>query len=238
MEMKVRSMTIGGLVAMAVSLTACNPVQAMLSSQAVTGVIARPAPQPSRPSASDAASTAPAHSQEVSPAARPAAEPNIGAPAPKVVGSERRQTLTVAQPFSLLTHVQSIAGTGEETVEWWELRDPNGRVVYRQAYAVALENGSFEDITEVSASSFTTKLGSGILVQGMDLPSAPGSGSWVQVFGFKYGRDKYGADESLFGPFGPPIAIEGEFLEIGTDRGAGTDPQAAKKDLLSSEQSS
>src|SRR5438477_8982699 len=75
----------------------------------------------------------------------------------------------------------------------------------------------FESTVGTSANSFTTKQGSGILVHGMELPSAPDSGGWVQVFGFKYGRDKYAADESLFGPFGPPKFIDGEFLDIGTD---------------------
>jgi hypothetical protein len=37
------------------------------------------------------------------------------------------------------------------------------------------------------------------------------------MFGFKYGLDKYGADPSLFGPFGPPISVQGEFLEVATD---------------------
>src|SRR6202007_486059 len=84
-------------------------------------------------------------------------------------------------------------------------------------YGVAFENGGFESTGWINGNSFTTKTGRGILVQGMDFPSASDSRVRVQVFGFKYGRDKYGADESLFGPFGPPIFIDGEFLEIGTD---------------------
>jgi hypothetical protein len=113
--------------------------------------------------------------------------------------------------------VQSIEGTTDETVEWWELRDANERVVYRESYPVTFENGMFESTVGISANSFTTKQGGGILVHGTEEPSAPDSGGWVQVFGFKYGRDKYGADESLFGSFGPPIFIDGEFLDIGTD---------------------
>jgi len=102
-------------------------------------------------------------------------------------------------------------------VQWWELRDPNERVVYRESHAMAFENGAFQRTVAISATSFRTKQGSGILVHGMELPSAPGNGGWVQVFGFKYGRDKYGADSSLFGPFAPPILIDGEFLDVDTD---------------------
>ena len=91
------------------------------------------------------------------------------------------------------------------------------QVVYREAYPLAFENGQFAETVAVSASSFTTKQGSGMLVRGMDLPSAPESGGWLRVFGYKYGRDKYGADDSLFVPFGPPISIEGEFLDVDTD---------------------
>jgi hypothetical protein len=135
-----------------------------------------------------------------------------------VAVSDRSQTLMVAQQtFRLLTHVQSIAGTGEETVEWWELRNAKERVVYRESFAVAFENGTFASAVGISANSFTTKQGGGILVHGTEEPSAPDCGGWMQVFGFKYGRDKYGVDESLFGAFGPPIFIDGEFLEIGTD---------------------
>jgi hypothetical protein len=116
-----------------------------------------------------------------------------------------------------LTHTQKVAGKADWTVEWWELRDANNRVIHRESYPVGFQNGMLDYTMEVSASSFTTKQGGGILVQGEELPSAPGTGTWVQVFGFKYGRDKYGADLSLFGPFGPAISVYGEFLEVGTD---------------------
>jgi len=33
--------------------------------------------------------------------------------------------------------VQSIEGTTDETVEWWELRDAKEHVVYRESYPVA-----------------------------------------------------------------------------------------------------
>ena len=212
------SVALATLVAVAMSFTACNRVQGAQSAQPVTGVAARPAQQ-QQPSAPDptAVPTPPIYAPASSTSSGTAA-PKSEAPPPKVVTSDRSQTLIVAQQtFRFVTHVQSIEKTNEETVEWWELRDAKEHVVYRESYGVAFENGGFESTVWISTQSFTTKLGSGILVQGMELPSAPDSGGWVQVFGFKYGRDKYGADESLFGPFGPPIFIDGEFLEVGTD---------------------
>ena len=214
------SVAVVTLVAVAVSFTVCNRVLGMKSAQAVTGVATQPAPQKAQTSA--AAQTAPAiPSSPLALSASPSlpvAVPKSDAPPPKLVVSDRSQSLIVAQQtFHLLTHVQSIEGTTDETVEWWELRDAKEHVVYRESYPVAFENGMFESTVGIRANSFTTKQGSGILVHGMELPSAPDSGGWVQVFGFKYGRDKYAADESLFGPFGPPIFIDGEFLDIGTD---------------------
>lgn len=146
-----------------------------------------------------------------------------------MVASDRSQTLTVAQQsFRLLTHVQSIEGTDEETVEWWELRDPNDRVVVHESYPVAIGNGTFDETHAINASSFTTDQGSGVLIHGFEQPSDPGDGGWLQVFGFKYGRDKYGADQSLFGPFGPPIMInDGKFLDVGTDPRRANPPPAA-----------
>jgi len=146
-----------------------------------------------------------------------------GSTTPKVVFSDRNQSFVVAQKtFRLLTHWQSIEGTTEETVEWWELRDAQGRVIHREVYPVEFQNGMFESTVSIAAQQFKTGQGGGILIHGYDLPSAPNSGGWVQVFGYKYGRDKYGADDSLFGPFGPPISIYGEFLEVGTDSSSPT----------------
>jgi hypothetical protein len=214
------SAAVVALLAAAVFLTACNRVPDMKSAPAVTGVATQPATEKAQPSA--AAQTTPAIPSSATAfsasSSLPAATPKSDAPPPKVVVSDRSQTLIVAQQtFRLLTHVQSIAGKGEETVEWWELRNAKDQVVYRQSYPVTFTNGSFDWMVSISAKAFTTPQGGGILIEGGEEPSAPDSGGWVQVFGFKYGRDKYGADESLFGPFGPPIFIDGEFLGIGTD---------------------
>jgi predicted small secreted protein len=207
------------LVAMAVSLATCNHMQGMKSGQAVPGGATRPAAQNPQPSASaNRASAIPSSAQSSASRPVPSAAPKSDASPPKVVVSDRSQTLVVAQQtFRLLTHVQSIEGTSDETVEWWELRDAKEHVVYRESYQVTFENGTFENTVWIGANSFTTPQGSGILIHGVDLPSAPDSGGWVQVFGFRYGRDKYAADESLFGRFGPPILINGEFLDIGTN---------------------
>ena len=212
-----RSVAVVTLLAVAAFFTACNRVPGMKSAPAVTVVVAQPAPSQQ----SAAAQMAPAIpgsplASSASPSP-PVAAPKSDAPPPKVSVSDRSQTLIVAQQtFRLLTHVQSI-GTGEETVEWWELRNAKDHVVCRQSYPVTFTNGSFDWMVSISAKSFTTPQGGGILIEGGEEPSAPDSGGWVQVFGFKYGRDKYGADESLFGPFGPPIFIEGDFLGVDTD---------------------
>jgi hypothetical protein len=213
------SAAVVALLAAAVFPTACNRAQGSKSAQAVTGVVARPGPQKPQPTVGTP--TAPATPSSLplpaSPS-QPVVTPKSDAPSPKVVISDRSQSLIVAQQtFRLLTHVQSITGTSEETVEWWELRDAKDQVVSRQSYPVTFTNGSFDWMVSISAKSFTTPQGGGILIEGGEEPSAPDSGGWVQVFGFKYGRDKYGADESLFGPFGPPIFIDGEFLGIGID---------------------
>jgi len=90
------------------------------------------------------------------------------------------QALLIAlRTFRLLTHVQRIKGTTDETVERWELRDANEHVVYRESYPVAFENGMFESTVGISANSFTTKQGGGILIHGMELPSAPDRGGLI-----------------------------------------------------------
>jgi hypothetical protein len=136
-----------------------------------------------------------------------------------LVASNRTQEFTVAQrKYRLLIHEQSIEGTTEKTVEWWELRDAEDHVVHREPYPVSVMNGTeFENTTDISGNSFEGKGGSGIIISGMDLPSAPYSGGWMQLFAFKYGRDKYGADPSLFVAFGPPIYVTGDFLGVETD---------------------
>src|SRR5947209_6274174 len=170
------SVAVVTLVAVAVSFTACNRVLGMKSAQAVTSVATQPAPQKAQTSA--AAQTTPAiPSSPLASSASPSppvAVPKSDAPPPRVVVSDRSQSLIVAQQtFHLLTHVQSIEGITDETVEWWELRDAKEHVVYRESYPVAFENGMFESTVGISANSFTTKQGSGIWVHGMELPSAP-----------------------------------------------------------------
>lgn len=213
-------MAVVTLVAVALSFGACERVQGTQSGQPVTAVTARQAQQPPQPSA-PAQMAVPPTPPSSPPASSPSSEaagPKSAAPPPKVIISDQSQTLIVAQQsFRLLTHVQRIEAPADETVEWWELRDAVEHVVYRESYPVAFENGMFESTVAISANSFTTNQGSGILVHGMEEPSDPESGGWVRLFGFKYGRDKYAADPGLFGPFGPRILVEGKFLDIDTD---------------------
>jgi hypothetical protein len=217
MKRQGNGLTIVIVAAVALPSAGCTRDQGTPPDQA-RALIARPAPQ--KPQLSAPIETA-AQALPSSPPSLPLAPPpKIYALPPKVVVSDHSQTLTVAQhTFRLLTRTQRIetTQTTDETVEWWELRNEKDQIVYHQAYPVSFQEGGFESTVSISAIPFTTQQGSGILVQGMELPSAPGTGGWLQVFGFKYGRDKYGTDESLFGPFGAPISIEGEFLDIGSD---------------------
>ena len=120
------------------------------------------------------------------------------------------------QTYHFLARIDQIEASGpqpgDETTEWWELRGPNG-VICRQSYGAQLSANGFDETEVVSARAFNTKLGSGVLVEGMALPSAPGSGGWVQVFGFKWGPTK----ATTLTAFGPPISIEGELLDLATD---------------------
>jgi hypothetical protein len=189
MKQQGSSVAVATLVAIVISFTACNRVPGIKSAPAVSDAAAQ-RPQP----------YAAVHTTQATPGSYvlpTAASASDGAarsstPPLKVVASDRTQGLTVAQhAFRLLTHIQSIEATAEETVEWWELHDANEHVVHRESYPVAFQNGLFMNTVAISASSFTSKRGSGILIHGTELPSAPDSGGWVQVFGFKYGRDKY-----------------------------------------------
>lgn len=204
---------------MTVGLGACKRSDSTASAQAVTGAILRPAAQ--NGPASAAAPSAPSSSSSATPSAVAALAPEDIAPR-KLVAADSSQNFTIGEhTFRMLKHVQRIeAAPGqsvEETVEWWELRNSKDQVVYREQYPFNVVNGVFDFSVSVTASSFTTKEGAGIVVQRGDEPSDPLSGGSVQVFGYKYGRDKYGVDESLFGSFGPPIWIQGDYLGIGTD---------------------
>lgn len=115
------------------------------------------------------------------------------------------------QSFTFVRHVQKIAGSkspDDSTVEWWELRDGSGTAVYHENYSITFQDGRFEDTEDVDARELETKLGQGIIVSGMSLPSAPDTGSWVRVFGMLNGK---------LVPFGGPISIYGEFLREGID---------------------
>jgi hypothetical protein len=136
------------------------------------------------------------------------------------------------QTFTFVKHVQKINGSkspDDSTVEWWELRDATGKAVFREQYQVAFENGTFSETEDVGARELKTRFGPGILVDGMSLPSAPNSGSWVQVFGLFNGK---------LVPFSGPIGTEGEFLEEAVDTFQpspvfrGQQPQTVSRDVL------
>jgi len=133
-----------------------------------------------------------------------------------VSAADSTESFTIAgHTFRMLKHVQRTAQ--EETVEWWELRNSKDQVVYRETYPVSVANGEFDSTVSVTATPITTKEGAGIIVQRGEEPSDPMAGGSVQMFAYKYGREKYGVDESLFQSFGPPILVEGKYLGLDTD---------------------
>jgi len=136
------------------------------------------------------------------------------------------------QAFTFVKHMQKIAGSkspDDSTVEWWELRDSAGKSVYRAQYGVNFQNGTFEETEDVDARELKTKFGQGILVDGQSLPSAPDTGSWVQIFGWFNGK---------LAPFGAPISIEGDFVGEDVDSFQpsamfrGQQPQTVSRDVL------
>ena len=202
--------------ALSLSVSACKRGDSAASAQAVTNAIVRTAPE--TPQASP-------------PAQVPAPQPssNVLPPSPSVLdrtnktsvpanisAADSTESFTIAgHTFRMLKHVQRTAH--EETVDWWELRNSKDQSVYRETYPVSMANGEFDFTVSVIAAPFTTKEGAGIIVQRGEEPSDPMAGGSVQMFAFKYGREKYGVDESLFQSFGPPILVEGRYLGLGTD---------------------
>jgi hypothetical protein len=199
------------------SLSAYNRSDSAASAQAVTGAIVRPASQ--TPQASP-----PAQAPEPRPSSNVALTPTPPAPdAPSKTSvpanastADLTESFTIAgHTFRMLKHVQRAAH--DETVEWWELHNSKNQVVYRETYPVSVVNGTLDFMVFVTATPFTTNEGAGIVVRRGEEPSDPMAGGSVQVFGYKYGGEKYGADESLFQSFGPPIWVEGEYLGVDTD---------------------
>jgi hypothetical protein len=194
------------VVALGLFVSGCKRSDSAASAQTVTGAILRPAPQ--TPPASPTA--------VLTPLPRPSeATPQTSVSA-NVSAADTTETFTIAgHMFHMFKHVQRTVH--DETVEWWELRNSKDQVVYRETYPVNVVNGEFDSQMFVTATPFTTKEGAGIVVQRGEEPSDPMSGGSVQVFGYKYGREKYGVDESLFQSFGPPILLEGKYLGVDTD---------------------
>ena len=73
----------------------------------------------------------------------------------------------------------------------------------------------FQSTVVVSARPPTTKLGEGVLIEGGELPSATNGGSWVQIFGTKYGPGT--TKTTVLTPFGPPMSTDGELIDVTID---------------------
>ena len=199
-----------------------RPVASSQQTSATSSSTASPASAASSATTAIAATTAPAASQSA-----PTAAPRLVA-ADQTEGPFHVGT----QTFTFVKYIQKIEGSksaDDSTVEWWELRDASDKAVYREQYGVAFENGAFTETEDVGARELKTKFGQGILIDGMSLPSAPNSGSWVQVFGLFNGK---------LVPFSGPIGTEGEFLgeEVDSYQPSamfrGQQPQTVSRDVL------
>ncbi len=181
---------------------------AAAQSQSVTGTIIRPGP----PAAQTPVPKPPAQN---APKAQAPARPK--SPTPKIETAEQTTDLQVGnENYKFVKRVCEIKGKegNDATTDWWEIRDAAGKAVYREDLGVSKvdETGYFEQTVEVTASAFKADGGPGILVTGMDLPSAPNSGTWVQVFGRAWGPTL-----QPLKAFGPAISTDGEFTGIGVD---------------------
>ena len=105
--------------------------------------------------------------------------------------------LLAGQTFHFVAHTAQIEHPGprsadDETVESWEFRDPSGAVVYRNienSVTPAVYHGTFEYSESISASALNGKQGSGVILEGFDLPSTENDG-WTQLFGLNPGKLK------------------------------------------------
>jgi hypothetical protein len=148
---------------------------------------------------------------------------------------ERSETLLVGnEQYYFVTRIQQLPAVPgrprEETTQSWEIRDSHANPVYHRDYPVKVVRGSFDSTLDVQATAINTKLGKGILVQGMELPSAPDSGGWVQFFGKQWGET-----DAPLTAFGPPITAVGEFKDIAIDPrrpAPPADPSGAKLIVL------
>jgi hypothetical protein len=142
------------------------------------------------------------------------------------VAFERLDTLNVGgERYYFARRIQQLAATSqrplEETVEWWEIRDAKANTLFRRKYPVVARRSGFESTIDVQATAINTALGKGIMLRGEVLPSAPGAGSWVQIFGRQLGND-----EGKLVPFGPPISTQGELIDITVDPRRPTPPSS------------
>src|SRR5215475_1096001 len=147
--------------AVSLSLSACTRSDRAAPARAVTGAIVRPASQTTQASPPAQAAPLPSSNAVLTPpASAPDATSRTRVPA-NVSAADSTESFTIAgRTFRMLKHVQRSAH--DETVEWWELRNSKDQV-YRETYPVSMVNGAFDFMVFVTATSFTTKEGAGIV---------------------------------------------------------------------------
>lgn len=125
--------------------------------------------------------------------------------------SDQDVPLSVGQEtFHFVKHVYHCpTPSKEQSVDWWELRDSGGKAVYHQDYKT---EANCAETVDVGAEALNGQQGHGILIDGEDLPSAPDSGGWVQVFGMQNGK---------LAPFGKPFSGGGEYAGFTTQSKSG-----------------
>jgi hypothetical protein len=137
---------------------------------------------------------------------------------PKIEISEPTTKLQVGNDtyvFAKRAHeIRGEKGLQDSTTEWWELRDPAGKVIAREngGPPKLSDMGGFEETHDITAGTFHADGGDGILIEGLELPSAPNSGTWVQLF-----ARPWGSTQQPLKSFGPPISADGEFTGIAVD---------------------
>ena len=122
--------------------------------------------------------------------AQPAAPGQAATEAPQQITKHDVDTplFLAGQTFHFVAHTAQVEHPGprsadDETVESWEFRDPSGAVVYRDtenSVTPAVYHGTFEYSESISASALNGKQGSGVILDGFDLPSTPESDGWTR----------------------------------------------------------
>ena len=104
------------------------------------------------------------------------------------------------QTFHFIAHMIQLEHPGprrknndDESVQSWELREPNGNVDYRGQELTGIPSvyeDTFGETDSESASAFSVDNGSGVLVGGDTQPSEPDDFGWTYIFGLHEGKLK------------------------------------------------